>query len=78
MKLFRKPFAITGNICIGRGITINSEKFMITHMVFPPSLARTPEVASQIAGRGCGYFKHWKKLHSSTNILHFEIQKDNY
>lgn len=55
-NLKNHKLAITGNICINRGITINSPKMLITHAIFP---ARITNQASsyQLAGRVCGNIK---------------------
>lgn len=38
MELKNTKFAITGNFCIGRGITIQTSKLMITHSIYPPKI----------------------------------------
>lgn len=38
MELTNQKFAITGNISIGRGITIQSRRLMITHCICPPKI----------------------------------------
>lgn len=48
-NLERFPFAITGNLCIGRGITINSSDFMLDYAIL--SHYSNKNEASQIAGR---------------------------
>ena len=53
--LHRYPFVITGNICIGRGITIMCNKFMIDYGIL--SYFATKSEASQIAGRFKGNIK---------------------
>lgn len=50
-------FAITGNICIGRGISIMSEHFMIDHAILSHFASKSE--ASQIAGRMKGNIKHY-------------------
>jgi hypothetical protein len=58
-KLDRFPFAITGQICVSRGITINSKQFMITHAIMPWKIEDESE-CSQLAGRMKGNFKDWE------------------
>lgn len=65
-KLWQWPFAITGNNCVGRGITIISQKLMITHAVFPPVLSRDRDTASQIAYRVCGNYKNYRNYKKPT------------
>jgi len=36
-KLYKKPLAITGANCIGRGITLSSPKMMLSHGILPPT-----------------------------------------
>ncbi len=48
--------AITGNICISRGITISSDQMFITHGILPP-IINDDSTAYQLAGRLCGNFK---------------------
>lgn len=50
-----KLVAFTGNLCINRGITIQSNKLLITHAILPEQ--RNKENAYQIAGRLCGNIK---------------------
>ena len=49
-----KKIAITGNICISRGITISSETCQISHLIFGcgGSVVREEE---QLMSRVCGY-----------------------
>jgi hypothetical protein len=54
-QLDRFPFVITGYICIGRGITINSDDFMLDYAVL--SHYSDKNEASQIAGRMKGNMK---------------------
>ena len=56
-ELDKYPLAITGNICIGRGISIMSNDFMIDYAVF--SSSRNQQEVSQIAGRVKGNIKAW-------------------
>lgn len=57
-ELNNAKFAITGNLCIERGITISSQRMMITHAVLPPNIISTPD-AYQLSGRLCGNFKQF-------------------
>ena len=54
-ELHRFPFVITGYICIGRGITINSDDFMLDYAIL--SHFSDKNEASQIAGRMKGNMK---------------------
>lgn len=56
-NLNRFAFAITGNICIGRGISIMSESFMMDYAILSHYSSKTE--ASQIAGRMKGNIKHF-------------------
>ena len=51
--LKRFPLAITGNICLGRGITFQNAGFLFDHMILPP-VFDTRAGAYQAAGRGLG------------------------
>ena len=53
-----KAVAITGNICVSRGISIMSENFMFTHSILYPSSKKSED--SQRAGRIKGNIKEWK------------------
>jgi hypothetical protein len=55
--LKRYAFAITGNICIGRGISILSESFMMDYAIL--SHYSNKNDASQLAGRMKGNIKHF-------------------
>lgn len=56
--LHNYPLALTGNICVGRGISIMCEDFMIDFAIL--SSTRNKQEASQISGRVKGNIKHWK------------------
>lgn len=56
-SLDRFPLAITGNICIGRGISILSDDFMIDYGIL--SSCHNQQEASQNSGRLKGNIKHW-------------------
>ena len=53
------PFAITGNVCISRGISIMSEDFLLDYGIL--SLCNNPQEASQNSGRLTGNIKGWRK-----------------
>ena len=53
----RFPVAVTGNICVGRGITIMSNEFIFDYGILS-NCAKKAE-ASQNAGRLKGNMKHW-------------------
>lgn len=58
-ELNQYPLAITGNVCIGRGVSITSEDFRFTHGIL--SSCGNPQEASQNSGRLKGNMKHWEK-----------------
>ena len=51
--LERFPLVVTGNICLGRGITFQNADFLFDHMILP-SVFDTRAGAYQAAGRGLG------------------------
>lgn len=59
LEMYKKPFAVTGNLCIGRGITfaskINNNEFMFTHAVIPE--VTNGDEGYQIVSRCCGNIK---------------------
>jgi hypothetical protein len=55
----KHKIAITGNLCINRGITINSDKMLITHAIFQPTINNSA-TGYQLAGRVCGNIKKFK------------------
>jgi hypothetical protein len=55
-ELHLYPLVITGNICIGRGVTIMNNEFMITHSIL--SWYSKKSEGSQVAGRVKGNIKH--------------------
>ena len=62
-KLHRKPLAITGMLCISRGITISSADMMITHAILPPKTGNVDSIY-QLSARVSGNYRHlpnWKK-----------------
>jgi len=54
----RWPCVITGNICVGRGISIQQPNFMFNFGILSNCAKKTE--ASQNAGRLKGNFKHWE------------------
>ena len=62
-NLHRKPLAITGMLCISRGITISSSEMMITHAILPPKTGNVDSIY-QLSARVSGNFRHlpnWRK-----------------
>ena len=57
-ELARYPLAITGNMCIGRGISLMSNDFMMDCGII--SACHNPQEASQNAGRLKGNIKSWE------------------
>lgn len=64
-KLYNEKIAITGNLCISRGITINNKKMIITHAVLPPNITNRSN-SYQLAGRICGNIKKFKNYSKPT------------
>ncbi len=61
-NLKKRPFAITGEICIGRGVTFCSKDFMFTHAIFSDDHVKKGDAAYQAIGRVTGNYKdHLKK-----------------
>ncbi len=58
-NLSKHKVAITGCLCISRGITISSDKMMITHSIMPPHVSDRSN-AYQLAGRLCGNIKNFQ------------------
>lgn len=59
-NLKNKKFAITGNLSIGRGITISSPQLMITDAIIPTnSIESNLSFGYQLIGRLCGNMKEW-------------------
>ena len=52
-------FAITGNVCISRGISIQSPGCLITHAVYGPKCARSKTGQYQMFARVCGNIKQF-------------------
>lgn len=59
LELFNSPFAVTGNLCIGRGITFASQiegrEFLFTHGIIPEVL--NGDEGYQMVARCCGNIK---------------------
>lgn len=76
-KLDRYPLVITGNICIGRGISIISDDFLFDFAIIHN--VNNSQEASQIAGRLKGNIKHfpnYKPTHVyTTSSFHKNAQK---
>ena len=53
------PFALTGKLCLGRGITLSSPDLIFTHAIFPPVLTGRSS-SYQLAGRMSGNMKKWE------------------
>jgi hypothetical protein len=75
--LHEKIVAITGNICISRGITISSPKMMITHAIIPPS-SSTDCALYQLAGRVCGNIKEFPNYRRPVVFMKEKTQKCLY
>ena len=63
-SLDRYPLAITGNICIGRGISLLSNDFMIDYGIL--SACHNQQEASQNSGRLKGNIKGWRNYKPPT------------
>lgn len=74
-RLNRFPLAITGNICIGRGITIMSEEFMLDHAIL--SHYSNKNEASQLAGRVKGNIKKFKNYNPKKMPMIFTTEDFN-
>lgn len=55
-KLERYALFVTGNICLGRGITFQNDLFLFDHQILPPAF-ETRAAAYQAACRGAGNIK---------------------
>lgn len=53
------PFALTGKLCLGRGITLSSPDLIFSHAIFPPVLNGNSS-SYQLAGRMSGNMKGWE------------------
>lgn len=62
-----KKIAITGNLCVSRGITISSENMIITHAILPTKISNSNSCNMyQLAGRICGNIKKFKNYKNPT------------
>lgn len=63
--LFNSPFAVTGNLCIGRGITfasqIDGREFLFTHGIIPE--VSNGDEGYQMVARCCGNIKEYASYH---------------
>ena len=64
-KLSKKKFAITGYLCIGRGITISSPKMMLSHAILPPKVSDKSNLY-QLIGRLSGNTKKFDNYKLTT------------
>lgn len=67
--------AITGNMCISRGITISSPKMMITHAILPPDISDKCN-AYQLAGRLCGNIRHFENYQQTVVFMTDQIKQN--
>lgn len=61
-KLKNVPFAIVGELCIGRAITFVSKKFQFNHGLFAPIYDNDSDKAYQLVGRLTGNYKKYLKF----------------
>ena len=66
-SLHKYPFAITGNLCLGRGITFQSEHFMFNWGVLP--FSHNKAESYQLAARTNGNIKQFKNYSPPTLIM---------
>jgi hypothetical protein len=74
-KLHLFPVVITGYICIGRGITINSDEFMLDYAIL--SHYSNKNEASQLAGRMKGNMKGFKNYNPQETPVVFTTEDFN-
>jgi len=69
--LSNKRMAITGNTCVGRGISIQSNKCYITHALLGPGIANNKRKLYQMSARICGNIKSFSKYksHGSPKVI---------
>ena len=58
-NLNRYPLAVTGHVCIGRGVTLWKNEFRPNFAIINEKLSSESRELSQIAGRMKGSFKQW-------------------
>jgi hypothetical protein len=74
------PFAITGHLCLGRGITFQNDKFMFTHGVLftMTDKANAYQTACRLAGNIKGYPDYSPPhLYTTSKMLETILQKEN-
>lgn len=64
-NLHNENIVITGNLCIGRAISINNKSFIITHAYFHDSITKNKCNRYQLAGRPCGNIKELEPYHKA-------------
>ena len=72
-NIARFPVAVTGNICVGRGISIMSEDFIFDHGIL--SNCANKNEASQNAGRLKGNMKNWPNYKPPTVFTTKELNR---
>ena len=79
-KLFQHPFAITGHLCLGRGITFQNNRFLFTHgVMFDISdKANAYQTACRLAGNIKGFPAYSpSKLFTTSKMVSIIIHKEN-
>ena len=77
--LSRFPFAITGHLCLGRGITFQNENFLFTHGVLfdIPDKANAYQTACRLAGNIKGIPSYTPPmLYTTSKMLSVLLQKE--
>jgi hypothetical protein len=72
-RLDRYPFAITGNLCVGRGLSIQSEHLKFDYAILPE--LDNEDDAYQMGGRICGY-RNNHNIVKLTEIFTTQAMKD--
>ena len=80
-NLHRKPLAITGMLCISRGITISSKAMLISHAILPPKTCNNDGLY-QLSARVSGNFRHlpnWRipKVYCTKDIHKRVVDSEN-
>ena len=80
-NLHRKPLAITGMLCISRGITISSKTMLISHAILPPKMG-SHDGLYQLSARVSGNFRHlpnWRtpKVYCTEDIYKRVVDSEN-
>lgn len=77
--LHQHPFAVTGNLCIGRGITFASKtalgEFLFTHGIIPTEIT-SAEDAYQLVSRCLGNIKNYSTYSSPTLFVNTRIHSE--